>query len=311
MPTRTFQAVAQRDPKTGRVLLDKDGKPLIAKYVIDPTKKYLRPYWINSKPQIVVLSPIGTPGDEAEIEFNVDQQGHFDWNSIVGTGTDPFTLEMVDVASYHRLQNKPVHFANIVGSGARPFYLPEPYFLNVGLSQRTITLRVRNLIAFPNTIQISLYGRRFYHNEAPAAISVAFMKRFGQSERAYSYFLVPEETHNNGDIDPIPTAGTATFRFTADSEADAVIQKTMVATDPPGGNFGFTIRERTTNRLIMTDEVRGFSGWGTAEFPFRLADTYLLERQKDLLLTVTNESGVDTKFFFTMAGLRIHYDPFV
>jgi hypothetical protein len=311
MPARTFKAVALRDPKTGRVVLGRDGKALVDRYVIDPEKKYLRPYWLNSTPATKLLTAVGTEGDTADIDFVVDQQGHFDWNSIIGNGTGDFAMEFLDVASSRRLQNKPVHSGTMVGSGQRPFYLPEPYFLNVGDSQRVITLRVRNLDPFDNTVRITLYGRRFYHHESPFEIQKKFLAQFGQSERAYSYFLVPEETRFNGDIAPIPIAGSATYRFAADSEADAILQKTMVFSDPVGAEFDFTLRERTTNRLIMTDRVRGFAGWGNSEFPFRLADSYLLERQKDLILEVDNLSGEETRFFFTLACLRVHYDPFI
>jgi hypothetical protein len=292
------------------VKLGPTGRALVDHYEIEPEKKYLRPYWLESDPLSVVLTAAGTPGDEADLEFMVDQQGHFDWNSILGSGTEPYTLDFFDIGTQRRLQNRPVHSGNIVGSGVRPFYLAEPYFINVGNSQRAIRCRVRNLAAISNTVRVLLYGRRYYHNEAPPEVTAKFMAQFGNAERVYSYFVVPEETMHTGDIAPILAGQSETYRLTSDSEADTVLVKSMVYTDPPSSDFDFTLRERTTNRLIMTNRVRGFHGWGNSEFPFRFADSYLLERQKDLFLTVNNLSGVDAKFFFTLAALRIHFDPF-
>lgn len=311
MPSKTFRAIAKRDPNTGRTILSPTGRPVIEQFIIEPEKKYVRPYWMDSKPVEIVLAPLGTAGDSEEVEFLIDKQGHFDWNSIIGSGTTPYTIEFFDVATNRRLQNRPVHNATVVGSGARPFYLPEPYFFNVGQSQRVLRARLQNLSLVNNTVRLALYGRRFYHYEAPAEITAKFLEQFGNAERVYSYFLVPYETESTGQVETVAAGATASFRFTSDSEADTVITKLMAATDPPLSAFSFIIRERATNRLIMNNPVLANQGWGNSEFPMRLADTYLLERQKDWIMELTNTSGAPAKFYLTLASLKVHFDPFV
>jgi hypothetical protein len=311
MPSKTFRAIAKRDPNTGRTVLSPTGRPIIEQFIIEPEKKYVRPYWMDSKPIELVLAPLGAAGDSDDVEFLIDKQGHFDWNSIIGSGTAPYTIEFFDVATNRRLQNRPVHNATVVGSGARPFYLPEPYFFNVGQSQRVLRARLQNLSLASNTVRLALYGRRFYHYEAPREITEKFLEQFGNADRVYSYFLTPYETTSTGEVETVAAGATTTFRFTSDSEADTVITKLMAATDPPLSSFEFIIRERTTNRLIMNNPVLANQGWGNAEFPMRLADSYLLERQKDWIMELTNTSGAAAKFYLTLAALKVHFDPFV
>lgn len=300
MPLPPFVTLPKTGPD-GRPVLGPDGRPVMG-VGIYPPKNHVRGYWLTSDPVTVVLAP----GASAELRYLVDQQGHFDWAYIVGKSDQPFTLDFFDGGAQRRLQNKPIHSVTIVGSGERPFRLPEPYFVDVGDSQREIIATVRNVLpgAVTNTIRLVLYGRRFYHREAPPDVSAEFTKRFAGGWRTYSYFLVPNETKGDGNVVPVAAGGTDTFTFESESGVDTDLHKLMVSST---GAFTFQLRERATNRTLSNGVIRSENGWGNAEFPFYLADSYLLERKLQLLFDVTDISGAPNSIYATMAGRRLQY----
>jgi len=273
---------------------------------INPVKQYVKPFWLTPDTLAAALGAQGAANDNLELRFTVDSQGHFEWAYLIGASTSMiYTLEFFDGATQRRLQNRPVHAATIVGSAVRPFRLPEPYFFDVGDSQREIICKIRNLNTVPNTIRLVLHGRRFYHREAPPAIARELNQKFNKGWRTHSYFLVPNETLNDGTVTAVAGGGTATFTFEADSTADTDLQKLMVYSQ---ATFTFKLRERATGRYLMNNAVLSTNGMGNAEFPFYFADSYHLERQKQLLLEVTNLSQSDNQIYATLAGRRIVFD---
>jgi hypothetical protein len=298
MPLPPFVTVPKLGPD-GRPVFGKDGRPIVAVGIYEP-KNHVRGYWLVSDPITVTLAP----GGQDTLRYLIDQQGHFDWAYILGTSDGPYTLSFFDGGTQRRLSNKPVHSVTIVGSGARPFRLPEPYFFDVGDNQRELEVTVMNPLFTENTIRLVLYGRRFYHREAPPAVAKKFQQKFQTGWRTYSYFLVPNETKADGDVDPVPALGSASFTFESESGIDTDLHKLMVDST---GAFTFQIRERATNRTLQNGIVDSVNGFGNAEFPFYFADSYLLERKMQLLLEVTDTSGAPNKIFATMAGRRLQY----
>lgn len=303
MPLAPFISVPKRD-RSGNVIFGPDGKPVMG-IIPNPPKAHVRGYWLVPTPVADVAVTVAA-GGSAELHFIIDTQGHFDWAYIIGTSTAPYTLDFFDAGSNRRLQNQPIHSTTIVGSAKRPFRLPEPYFFNVGDSQRDLIVTVRNVVPVTaeNVIRLALYGRRFYHKEAPPQVAKDLAEQFGGGWRTYSYFLTPKETKADGTVTAVAASGIASFTFDMDRNADTDLHKLMVAST---GAFKFTIRERATNRFIMNGEVHSAMGWGNAEFPFYFADSYLLERDKQLLVDVTDLSAAENSIYLTMAGKRLQY----
>jgi hypothetical protein len=308
MSFQSFVRVPKRDP-SGNILFDGDGKPILG-LAINPIKPHVRGYWLADPDQPTIVLPASTgpnvAGLQKELNFLIDYQGHFDWNSIVGISTGPFVLEFFDPGSQRRLQNRPIHSTTIVGVGARQFRLPEPYFFNIGDAQRQLKCYLRDLSGSDNTVRLNLLGRRIYHKEAPPDVAVDLDRMFGTGSRTYSYFLTPNETKNDGTVTPVTGFGKASFTFESDASADTEIQKLMVAAT---GQFQFTLRERATNRLLMPNPIVSTNGWGNAEFPFFFADTYLLERQKQVLMDVEDLSGETNYLYLTAAARRLQLIP--
>lgn len=279
-----------------------DGR-LVKGVTVHPIKPHVRHYWlVDPDNDTVTLTAQGTAGDHADIRFLIDTQGHFDWAYIVGQSTGAYTLDFFDNGTQRRLSNHPVHSNTIVGSAVRPFRLPEPYFFNVADSQRELIVTVRNLTAVDNTIRLSLVGRRFYHRESPPDVSRDITAKFDKGWRTYSYFLTPKETLWDGTVTAVGALAAGTFTLESDDSADTEIQKFMFAST---GAFLFRIKEVQYNRYLSPDYIINTAGWGNAEFPFYLADSLLLERRKQLIVEVTDLSGVTNSIYLTAAGRRL------
>lgn len=309
MSFASFVRVPKRD-RAGNIVFDpQTGRP-VEGLAVNPIKPHVRGYWLADPNQATVVLPASGGANQAgvirEMNFLIDSQGHFDWASIVGVATGDFLLEFFDPGTSRRLQNRPIHSDCIVGVAARQFRLPEPYFFNVGDSQRQLKCTLRDLSGAENTVRLNLIGRRIYHKEAPPDIALDLQRIFGQGSRTYAYFLVPNETRNDGTVTPVSANGTASFTFESDASADTEAQKLMVAST---GAFSFTLRERDTNRLLMPNAVHSQNGWGNAEFPFFWADTFLIERQKQIIMDVTDLSGAENYIYPVMAARRLQLIP--
>ena len=309
MSFASFVRVQKRDPQ-GNVIIDPNtGRP-VEGLGVNPIKPHVRSYWLadpnNATLVLAASGGLNQAGTPQQLNFLIDSQGHFDWASIVGVSTGVFLLEFFDPGTNRLLQNAPVHSSCIVGVGARQFRLPEPYFFNVGDSQRQLKCTLRDLSGAQNTVRLNLIGRRIYHKESPPDVALDLQRIFGMGSRTYSYFLVPKATANDGTVTPVTANGTASFEFESDASADTEIQKLMVAST---GAFSFTLRERDTNRLLMPNAVHSQNGFGNAEFPFFWADTYLIERQKQIIMDVTDLSGSENFIYPVMAARRLQEIP--
>jgi hypothetical protein len=299
VPLAPFVQIPKLDDR-GQPVIGRDGR-VIQAIGVNPVKQHVRGYWLVSDPLLFSLT-VAAP--TVELKFLIDSQGHFDWAYIVGKQDQPYFIQFFDPGTQRRLQNKPMHSTNVVGSGRRPFRLPEPYFFNVGDAQREVIVTVSRLAADVTDAQLVLYGRRFYHKEAPPDVGQEINRKFGEGWRTYSYFLMPKEYGNDG-VPPVLAAGaTTTFTFDMDNSADTDLHKIMAQST---GAFKFALRERDTNRTISNGTIHSTNGWGNAEFPFYFADSFLLERQKQLLCEITDLSGDDNSIFLTMAGRRLQY----
>lgn len=296
MPLAPFIEVPKRNPD-GSVVYGPDGRPIMG-IAPNPPKQFVRSFWMPpSNGESVVLGAFGT----AELNFEIDSQGHFDWAYIVGVSTGAFLLRFFDGGSQRLLQNKPVHSVTVVGSAQRPFRLPQPYFFNVGDSRRELQCTITDLSGAGNTVRLVIYGRRFYHHEAPPDVARKIEEKFGGGWRTYTYFLVPKESVDGAAV--VVGAGLSdVFTLDMDNDAHTELTKLMFSST---GNFIFRLRERDTSRALSNDFVHVLSGMGNAEFPFNFADGYLLEANKQLLIEITDISGAPNSIFITAAGRRL------
>ncbi len=299
-----FVEIPLRDAR-GNILMDpRTGRPVMG-VTPNPIKDHVRGFHIKTDPEVVTLTPFGTAGDSAELLFKIDSQGHFDWAYFLGTSQDQFFITFEDPGRQTKLQNRPILSNNIMGSGQRPYRLPEPYFFDIGDSDRQLTVKIRNIAAVNNEIRMVLYGRRFYHKEAQPDIAIEMNRRIGAHWRTAPYWMMPKEFPTNDNTLPtaVPGLGTTVFTFVADDEFDTDLHKFTAFSN---GAFEFTLREKDTNRLISNGQMLNTFGWGTAQFPYHLCDTLFLERRKELQMQVTDLSGTTNLIMPCIAGRRLH-----
>jgi hypothetical protein len=288
----------QKYDKSGSPVLNSEGKPLEG-WVVNPIKPHVKGYWLNDVKQVQIVL---TPGGIGQFQFLIDNQGHFDWAYILGESTGAYLLNFFDPGTNRSLMNKPVHSSLCVGGAQRPFRLPEPYFFNVGDSQRQLICYIQDISGETNTVTLTLYGRRFYHKEAPPQVAEDIMRKMGQGSRTYSYFIVPQEYSQQGIATPLAPFASTTFTLQSDASADTEIQKFLAVST---GDFTVRIREQDTDRYLSNDILDMNETFGNAEFPFLPADTYLLERLKYLLVEVTDVSGSPNTIYMAAAGRRL------
>lgn len=307
--------------------LQKEWEQAYDGYYINPTKRHVRPFWLLPKlasEQAVALAPAGTPGDTARrVLFEVDTQGHFEIAYTMFQATDRNVLvEIMDGGNVEKgLQNREIHARTIAGSARRPFIWPESYFLNVENAPRQLVMNFRNLSAAPNVVRWAFHGRRWYHKESAPEVQEAIQKRFGRMEKTYTYFLTLNRYTLSSPENANPPAITlapgeslsenSAPIFQATDEADTEIHKlTVVALKPDGtdGQFEFQLRESRSGRTLSNGFVRVESGMGDAEFPFVLPETFLIERNYEVLFEVTNLTpGQTIRVFPTLTGRRLQY----
>jgi hypothetical protein len=290
----------------GVPLFDSEGKP-VPGVVINPAKPFVRAYWIpgaqNDGTVTITLAANGT----VDLDFVIDDQGHFDWKYLLGVSDGAYVLKFFDVGKNRELQNRPVHSSLIVGSAQRPFQLPESYFFNVGDSQRNLRCRIRDISGAQNVVRLSLHGRRFYHKDADPDVAMEMRKFFQSGEKPYSYFLVPLESDPVTGAPPVlPANGTLTLSMQSDAGADTELVKWMSIST---GAFSVNIFDRSKNKFLMNDFIPNNDIFGNAEFPFILADSFLLERQKYLLFYLKDLSGSANTVYLAAAGRRLQLIP--
>ena len=290
----------------GNQLFDGDGNPAKG-VVINPCKPFVRAYWIPGTPPDGTAVASLLAGGSAMLDFVIDDQGHFDWKTLVGVSTGPYVLQFFDVGKNKELQNRPVHSSLIVGSAQRPFVLPEPYFFNVGDSQRNLRCKITDISGAPNTVRLSLHGRRFYHKDADPDVAQAMRKYFAGGEKPYSYFLTPLESDPNTGAPPVLAAGgKLALTLQSDAGADTELKKWMAVST---GAFTVNIFDRSKNKFLMNDVIPNSDIFGNAEFPFIPADSFLLERQKYLIFYLQDLSGAPNTVYIAAAGRRLQLIP--
>lgn len=289
-------------------------------YYVNPVKRHVRPFWLVPKridEQIVTLAAAGAAGDRARgIDFEIDTQGHFEIAYAMFLSTSPnFVVEIFDEGNNHKgFQNAEIHARTIGGTARRPFVWPETMFLNVENARRHITMNFRNLSAAPNAIKWCFHGRRWYHKEADAEVQNAISEKFQRMEKTFTTFLtlqpMPLGSPEGANPPAVTLAAGQTLqenqapRFRSTDECDTEVHKlTYYATGP----FEFQLREKQTGRILSNGWIQVTQGWGDGEFPFIVPETFLIERNLDVLFEVHDLSGVENRIFVTLTGRRLQY----
>ena len=267
---------------------------------VNPMKRHVRSFWVTTQPAEAVTLAAGAVSTPQL--WSIDTQGHFELVELMSVSDGPFLVNMFDPATQKNWMNRPVHSSTILGDAARTYILPESYFFNVEDAPRALVLTYTNLSPLANTIRVVGHGRRIYQRESPPDIQMAFRNYYRRKERTSVYFFTTDAAA------VIPAGSVATLNFPARNtdEADLEIFKLTAAFDFP---FEFRIRETSTNKTLSDGFVRVEDGFGTAFFPKILPESWLIERNFQVIVEARNLAAapLDNNIFLTFTGRRIYY----
>lgn len=278
---------------------------------INPAKRHVKPYWLTTEaitipPEIVVLAAGAT---SPPITMPIDTQGHFEAFYSMADRTGAATILLFDPGTNRFLMNREIHIDTIVSGGggagvaagfgaARPFIWPESYFFNVEDAGRAVIATFRDLSGAPNNIRFTLHGRRFYTKESPPEVYQKMYEYFGRKERTNIYFLTTDAAAL------IPAGGVLASTARVTDEADFEIYKVNVVSD---GAFTFRLRDVATNRTLSNGVISNTIGSGVAEFPFIFPEPWLVERNYQIGIEMTDLSAAPNNVFMTFIGRRLYY----
>lgn len=293
--------------------------PVSGQIVVNELKKYVKPFWLTSEPEVLTLS-----GEELSdfIPMVVDGKGHFEIFDAfyVSQRSEGFTVEIFDPGNLGAdrpiLMNREVHVATIASGGAitlplsgtlpaasapgRPFRWPQSFFMDVKDGPGAIFVRFRNLSSSSNTIRFVLSGRRWYHLQAPWPIANRMAEIFREQARTIPYFFTTDQYVS------LSALGTdsPTVRFGDDAFVEWV--KGMSQST---GRYSVRIIETATQKRLMELAQRDDLVFGTGEFPMLNWENMLFEPNYQLTFELTDLSNGTNVVWITLGCRKIRHDP--
>lgn len=273
-------------------------------YYVNPAKRFIRPYWLNSNPEQIVLAANGVSGP---VPFVVDEAlGHFEIYYMVCQSTGPFTFRIVDEGRNYWWSNREIHVDTAAGTAQRPFIFPETYFLNTSGGTRQLTISCTDISGAANTIRMVLVGRRFVYREAPEVVWRKFESYYAQRERTNLFFLTTE-LPITALVPGVANAQNFDFWTTSDAYFEAI--KLTYATFPPNTALDIRLWEFGSGRTFLPANTRTDINnmWGNSQFPSIPPESYLFDRDYRLRGDVVNTDVANCNVFLTIIGRRIKY----
>ena len=279
--------------------------------VINPLKAFFNSSWLFCTPVNpiadpgIILAAAGAPGSVVSRTLQCFQDSHAKIDRFADNGfalnnalNMNYTLEIQHLYDRRQLTNGPIHARTIVGSGQRPFVLPEEIFLP---ASNSLQFTFANLAAAPFTTRFAGISTRMYHVEAergglqPPAIgrptNVAFL---------------------TSRVTPIAVAGgvgafTDTF-IDVPEDAEFMVEKiTHFETTAPALEFLYIITDPATGRMWSNGPVHSEVGSGNGEFPFKLPEPTIVGRRNSIPLRIINIQGAALTVYFTLTGRFLRY----
>ena len=295
----------------------------LGKIVVNPLKKWVRPYTLVTDPAVITLSPSGVSDP---IPMMIDGKGHFEifdafYSSQQSAG---FTVTLFDADSLGPdarpvLMNREIHVASIAsgagvtlpisgafgtaGSAGRPYRWPETFWMDVSHKRRGAMLVAvfHNLSASQNQIRFALHGRRWFFAQGEYEIMERMEQIFRGRPRTMPYFWTTDEK-----VALAGNAGPTDFQVRMGDEAWSELHKFSAVST---GLFNTNLRETDSGQQFMPLALRNDLLFGSGEFPSILAESTLLEPNMKLTAALTDLSGSTNTIWLTLAGRKVFSDP--
>ena len=297
----------------------------LGKVVVNPLKKWVRPYTLVTDPASIVIAPGGI---SEPIPMVIDGKGHFEifdafYSSSSASG---FTVTLFDADSFGPsarpiLMNREIHVSAIASGGGvtlpisgafsagtsgagRPYRWAETFWMDVSKEKKgaMVVAIFRNLDTVnSNTVRFSLHGRRWYYVQAEYAVACRMEEIFRGRPRTVPFFWTTDEI-----VSLAASQGETDFQIRMGDDGWSELHKLSAVST---GLFNVSLEEQDSGQALMLQAIESDLVFGTGELPFILAESSLYEPNMRLTAELTETSGSPNTIWLTLAGRKIFSDP--
>lgn len=295
----------------------------LGKVVVNPLKKWVRPYTLVTDPGSITIEGGGVSDP---VPMVIDGKGHFEIFDAFYASSQPegFTVSLFDADSFGpdqrpKLMNREVHVGTIAsgggvtlpisgvfgtaGSAGRPYRWPETFWMDVSHAKRgaMIVAVFHNLSASSNTIRFGLHGRRWFFAQGEYDVMERMEEIFRGRPRTMPYFWTTDERVSLGGL-----AGPTDFQIRMGDDGWSELHKLSAVSS---GVFTVALRETDSGQQFMSQALHSSLVFGSGEFPLILAESTLLEENMKLTAALTDLTGSTNVIWLTLAGRKVFSDP--
>jgi len=291
-----------RDPRNGRVL-------------VNPLKKYVKPYTLSIAPSTITLAADGEPTDF--IPMPLDGKGPFEVMQAFfkSQRAEGFTVQLFDPEHNPILMNREIHVGTIasgggtgtnyevfgaVGSAGRPFIWPETFFMNERWAGKCLFAVFRNLSTSSNLIRFALHGQKWYHMQATPSVAERMTAIYRDRLRTMPFFYTTDQYMRLSSLGDQEW----TVRFT--DEAWTEWSKSMIVRDDA---FNVQILETVSRKAYMPQPLPDSTVFGSGEFPFLNWESAVYEPDFQLSFRSVNPLAETIDVWLTLGCRKIFPDP--
>lgn len=250
-------------------------------------------YPLSVGPSTKVLSGFSIPEDAGHA-------GDFECAGIVGYGTAPFLMNLMEVGiEASAFMSNPVHNNLCAGMGGLPLVLPETMFFIAG---SFVQCEITNLsTTLTNAVRLAMVGRKFNSEMKPEVRErrAGFMS----SRPTRSFWLTLDRT-----VASI-TAGATNqeFYLTMPSGSHFVVEQIMAESTGP---FEFALFDSQTGRQLTFGAAgNGFIDsrmlTGPGGLPSKTFGSPLLQPRRSIRVLFNDISGAANVIYLTLLGRRM------
>lgn len=296
MDIQAFGVKQTRDPKTNEVVGEE--------YFLNPLADYVKPYTLV--PRNADLNPtdpeqiiVPASGQSADVMLDMVDEGIFEGAYFTAQYLDDaapaMLVELIDNQRRVSLTGRPCHVTTVIGTGQRPFVLPESLLID---KNQPIICRFYDLSGNENKVRFQIHGQRMYSEQIRDARLDAYIKRRQERNRHMSMYLCPL------DVDPTIAAGaTGDYYYTNDSNIYFEVRKIMVYAT---GAFKYFVFDEKNNGM-QTGWLHSQGALGVAQYPFIFYGPWMIRPGGKVTFRVENLDTVNAlKLKITLAG-RQHF----
>jgi hypothetical protein len=296
MDIQAFGVKQTRDPKTSAVIGEE--------YFLNPLADYVKPYTLV--PRNADLNPtnpeqiiVPASGQSADVMLDMVDEGIFEGAYFTAQYLDDTTpamlVELIDNQRRVSLTGRPCHVTTVIGTGQRPFVLPESLLID---KNQPIICRFYDLSGVENNVRFQIHGQRMYSEQIRDARLDAYIKRRQERNRHMSMYLCPL------DVDPTIAAGArGDYYYTNDSNIYFEVRKIMVYAT---GAFKYTISDEKNNGM-QTGWLHSQGALGVAQYPFIFYGPWMIRPGGKVTFRIENlDAQNELTLKITLAG-RQHF----